>query len=75
MKHMRRYRFWFKLRLFWLRMRFHLFKRKLQEARRYKFLWTGRFLFTWGWNGKRNTFSVSFYKPDFETEVWSIGEY
>lgn len=39
------------------------------------FLWIWRFLFTWGWNGKKNTFSVSFYKADMETEVWSIGDY
>jgi hypothetical protein len=41
----------------------------------YQFLWVWRLLFLWGWNGKRNTFSISFYQPDLETEIWSIGEY
>lgn len=74
MKHRHQFRSWLKMRLFWIRMRFLLFKRKLQEAKKYKFLWIGRFLFTWGWNGKKNTFSISFYKPDMETQIWSIGE-
>lgn len=40
-----------------------------------QFLWIWRFLFTWGWNGKKNTFSVSFYEEDMETEIWTIGDY
>lgn len=51
------------------------FAKQIEEAKKYKFLWLWRFLFTWGWNGEKNTFSVSFYQPDMENEVWSIGDY
>ena len=48
---------------------------KLLHQIHWKYLWIWRFLFIWGWNGKKNTFSVAFYKPDMETQLWSIGEY
>jgi len=42
---------------------------------RWNFLWIGRFLFTWGWNGKQNAISISFYDADLETCIWTIGDY
>jgi hypothetical protein len=47
----------------------------IHDAIEYNFLWIWRFLFIWGWNGKKNTFHIAFYKPDQETCIWSIGEY
>jgi hypothetical protein len=47
-------------------------KRQLSKD---QFLWVWRFLFTWGWNGKKNTFSVGLYRADLETSIWTIGDY
>jgi hypothetical protein len=54
--------------------RSELLLQQIREARQYHFLWIWRFLFTWGWNGKKNTFSIAFYQPDMETQIWSIGD-
>ena len=74
MKPMHRFSIWFRIHFFLLLWKNDI-KRQLKDAREHHFLWVGRFLFTWGWNGEKNTFSISFYKPDLETQIWSIGDY
>ena len=70
MKHMRRYR-----KLPTDEKLFNRLLDKVLHQLSWNYLWIWRFLFIWGWNGKKNTFSVAFYKADMETKVWSIGEY
>lgn len=72
MKLKRRFSFWFRIHFHWLLWKYtNVFVTQIK----YNFLWIWRFLFTWGWNGKKNTFSVSFYEEDMETEIWTIGDY
>jgi len=50
-------------------------RHQFEEAIKYHFLWVWQFLFIWGWNGKKNTFNISFWEKNRENCVWSIGDY